>query len=307
MVGNTSKLVLPFLLAYDANNQSVGEFCADNLVLLKDCKETLSYAQSISEAFIVGTSYEHYVRALCKEIGFPLENTYCTKVNLDKFKLTEKEKSKIKSYAWEISGMPPINTPANAKSLKDLSSRDHTTVKRLDKIFWDEIAGTNCRKVFSDVNIAGWAEKILAIQEIVSTYSSPLKDVMYVCDDATDVEAAKLVRTGGGLTVSINGDGAAVRTAEVAVLSDNSRAISVLADIFLRFGRAEALNAAGNFDRDFLWRSPANPVLLDHLFELYPMAWPKVYVISEWNMESIVDESNQFRKTVKGELFNKQA
>ncbi len=300
-VGNTSKLILPFLLAYDASNKSVEEFCAENLVLLKGSKETLNYVQTVSEAFIVSTSYEHYVRALCRELNFPLERTYCTKLNLDEYQLNPKEKAKLKALAWEIGGMPPINIPANAEYLWDLSEKDQATIKRLDRIFWNEITGTRCKRIFSDVNVAGEAEKANAIQDITKSLSASLADVMYVADDVTDVEALKLVKEGGGLTVSVNGDEAGVKNAEVAFLTEDSRAISVLADLFLRFGKAEAVNIAGNFDKDALWRSPADPALLDRLFELYPAAWPKAYVMSEWNSESVASESNEYRITLLGE------
>ena len=304
--GNSSKLVLPFLLAYDATNKNVEEFSASKLRLMKGCKETLKYVQNVSEAFILSTSYEHFVRALCREVGFPLENTYCTKVNLDEYELNDKEKAKLKSLAWEIGGMPSINIPLNAKSLKDLSSRDQTTVKRLDKIFWKEIAGTHCRRVFSDVNIANEMEKANAVRDIVKTVSSPLNEVMYVGDNITDAEAMKIIKSNGGLTVSLNGDEATVRNAEVAVLSNNSAAISVLADMFFRFGKAEVMNIAGNFDKNVLWRSQADPALLDRLFELYPTAWPKLYVVTEWNVESIVNISKQFRKTIESEPVAKR-
>ena len=305
-VGNTSKLVLPFLLAFDADNKAVEEFSAANLVLLKGSKATMNYVPKISEAFIVSASYEHYVRALCREVGFPLENTYSTEVNLDEYELSTKDKSKLKSLAWEIGGMPSITIPSFAKALRDLSSRDQATISRLDKIFWKEITGTRCKRIFSDVNIAGEAEKVNAVREVAETLPSPLNDVMYVGDDRTDVEAMNLVRNGGGLTVSINGDGAAVRNAELSVLSDNSAPISVLADVFLRLGRDEVTSVATNFDRDSLWRSRADPILLDRLFELRPANWPKIYFVTEWNMESVANESEQFRKTVLGEPIAKR-
>jgi energy-converting hydrogenase A subunit R len=305
-VGSASKLILPFLLAFDADNKAVEEFSAANLVLLKGSKATMSYVPMISEAFIVSTSYEHYVRALCSEIGFSLEKTCSTRINLDEYELTTKEKSRLKSLAWEIGGMPPISIPLNAKVLRDFSSRDQETISRLDRIFWKEIAGMHCKKIFSDVNIVGGAEKANAVLEVAANLSSPLKDVMYVGDDATDAEAMKFVRDGGGLAVSVNGDGVAVRSAELAVLSDDSAPVSVLADVFLRLGRAEATSVATNFDRDALWRSPVEPILLDRLFEIQPEKWPKVKFVSEWNMESVADESEQFRKTVHGEPIAKR-
>ena len=305
-VGNASKLVLPFLLAYDASNKSVEEFCAANLVLLKGGKETMSYVPTISEAFMVSTSYEQYVRALCREVGFPLENTICMEVNLDEFALTAKEKAKLKGLAWEIGGMPPISIPPGAKGMHDFSNRDRETISRLDRILWKEVAGTPCKRILSDVRIIGGKEKADAVREISDNLSTSLKDMMYVGDDWTDVEALRLVHECGGLAVAINGDGPAVKSAELAVMSDTSAAIAVLADVFLRFGRAEVTSVAGAFDRDSLWRSAADPGALDRLFEAKPDAWPKVFFVSEWNLDAVANESAQFRKGVQGKPVAKR-
>jgi hypothetical protein len=83
-------------------------------------------------------------------------------------------------------------------------------------------------------------------------------------------------------------------------MSETSAAIAVLADVFLRFGRAEVTSVAGAFDRDSLWRSAADPVTLDRLFETKTESWPRVFFVSEWNMEAVANESSQFRKTVQG-------
>ena len=192
--------------------------------------------------------------------------------------------------------MPIIKIPPKATSLQDLTKKEHDTVRRLNKIFWKEISGMHCKKIFSDVTIAGGNEKASIVQEIADTYSAPMEDVMYIGDSKTDAQALRLVRDGDGMAVSMNGEAPAVRSAEVVVLSGNSLVISVLADIFLRLGKAEALNVVGNWDRDALWRSAAYPPLLDQLFEIYPKTLPKAKIISEWNMESLVKESNEFRR-----------
>ncbi len=306
-VGNASKLVLPFLLAYDASNMAVEEFSAANLLLLKGSRGTMSYVPTISEAFMVSTSYEQYVRALCREVGFPLENTYSMEVNLDEFALSAKEKAKLKGLAWEIGGMPPISIPRGARGMGDFSPRDRETVSRLDRIFWKEVSGTHCRRILSDVKVVGGLEKADAVREVSDNLSASMKDLMYVGDDWTDAEAMRLVRTLGGLTVAINGDAPAVRSAELAVLSDTSATIGVLADVFLRLGRAEVTSVAGAFDRDSLWRSAADPDTLDRLFETKPADWPKVFFVSEWNMEAVANESAQFRKAITGKPVAKRS
>lgn len=303
-VGNVSKLILPFLLAFGANNQNVEEFCAQNLALLKGSRETLSYLQQISNASIMSTSYEHFMRALCKVTGFSLESIYCTRINFDLFDVNQKEQDKLRGYAWEIAGLPIISIPPGFESSRDFSKRDQETLKRLDEIFWKKIASMHCKRVFSDVHVPSGQSKAQVVGEIATSVSSPLSNLMYVGSDYTDAEAIRLVRSSGGFAVSVNGDSEAVKNAEVAVLTDNSATIAVLADLFLRFGKAEVLDIAGNFDRDYLWRSKADPSSLDRVFELHPDKWPKVYVMSEWNMESVVKSSEAYRDTVKGEPPN---
>src|SRR5680860_898070 len=64
--GNTLKLILPFLLAYDVTDEQIEDFSAQHLLLITESKLTLSFIQKIVPAFIVSTSYEQYIRELCK-------------------------------------------------------------------------------------------------------------------------------------------------------------------------------------------------------------------------------------------------
>ncbi len=304
VLGNTPKLVLPFMLAFDASNKSVEEFCSENAVLMPGSKETLSYLKGVAPSFLVSMSYEHCIRALCREVGFPLENTYCMKANIDEIELSPKEKAKLKSLAWEIGGMPPITITATAKSLRDLSPRDQETIKRLDKIFWNEVTGTRSKRILSDVNLSSATEKAGAVHNILLSASALPEEVFYVGSDYTDVEAMRLVREAGGLAVSFNGDESAVRNAEVSVISTDNAPICILADLFIRFGKAEAVDAAGNFDKDALWRGNADPAQLDRLFLLHPDSWPNVCVVSEWNVGKTIAECSEFKKT--GQMRAKQ-
>ena len=104
--GDTLKLILPFLNAYDLTDQKTQEFSAQSLVLIPNVKDTLQYVRNIAHAFIVSTSYEHYIKALCQALNFPYENTYCTEVSMDKYHVTEEEKNKLREFAREISQMP---------------------------------------------------------------------------------------------------------------------------------------------------------------------------------------------------------
>ncbi|MGF3521564.1 MAG: hypothetical protein ACQXXJ_00515, partial [Candidatus Bathyarchaeia archaeon] len=109
--GSTLKLILPFLKAYDVTDSLMREFSANNLVLIQGIHDTLKHISSIAEAFIVSTSYEHYIKALCNALDFPFENTYCTKLSMENCTLKVNEKEQLKNLAKEIASMPNLNIP----------------------------------------------------------------------------------------------------------------------------------------------------------------------------------------------------
>lgn len=303
--GSTLKLILPFLKAYGVTDEQISAFSARNLVLIAGSQPTLQHVQAIAHAFIVSTSYEHYIRALCNALTFPYENTYCTRVSLDTYQLNQQEKQRLREIAGEIAQMPMVNIPATAKSIKDFSSTDQETLSRLDDIFWNEIANMPIGKVFSEVTTVGGEQKAEAIRDAAKKLRVPLEDVMYVGDSITDSEAFKLVKDNGGLTVAFNGNQYAVKNAEVAVLSESNTATAVIADLFCKLGKREALQALRNCNRDALSKSAVNPQLLDRLFKLQPAALPKIQIVTPENMDTLVKESSEFRKKVRGEAIGR--
>ncbi|MFB3888422.1 MAG: HAD hydrolase family protein [Candidatus Bathyarchaeia archaeon] len=303
--GSTLKLILPFLRAFDVNDRLMEEFSAANLTLIQGSKETLRHIRGVAEAFIVSTSYEHYIKALCRAVGFPFENTYCTRVSLNDCRVTAKEKAKLKATAKELAKTPLITIPSRAKSLRDLSSADQATVKRLDEIFWTEIAAMPCGRVYSEVTTVGGEQKAEAIRDAAAKLRASLADVMYVGDSITDVEAFRLVRDSGGLAVSFNGNGYAVRCAEVAVMAHNSTVTAVLADVFCRRGKQAALQLVKNWNLKSLQSSGVDAGLLERFCEAYPSGLPKVQIVTPENMESLSRESSDFRKKVRGEAVGK--
>ena len=114
--GSTLKLILPFFKAYGITDSQMEDFSARNIVLIANSKATLNHIQKIVDSFIVSTSYEHYIKALCKAVDFPYKNTYCTKVKLDKCAITPQEKERLREIAQEIAQMPLIDIPPNAKN-----------------------------------------------------------------------------------------------------------------------------------------------------------------------------------------------
>jgi energy-converting hydrogenase A subunit R len=303
--GSTLKLILPFLKAYDVTDRQMEEFSAQNLILIANSKDTLQHVRAVASAFIVSTSYEHYIKALCKALDFPYEKTYCTKLSIDKYAVTEQEKMRLREVAREIAQMPMITISPAAKSIEDFSIEDQETIGRLDTLFWSEIAGMSLGRIFSNVKTVGGSQKAEAIEDAVEALGAQLSDVMYVGDSITDVEAFKLVRNNSGLTVSFNGNHYAVKNAEAAVLSENSTVTAVIADLFCNLGKQQTSQVLENWSRETLRKSAVSQPLLDKLFALYPAALPKVQIVTAENMEQLAKESSEFRKKVRGESIGR--
>jgi energy-converting hydrogenase A subunit R len=303
--GDTLKLILPFLKACGVTDQKMRDFSAKNLILIPNIKETLQHIRSIASAFIVSTSYEHYIHALCEAVSFPPEDTYSTRVNLGEYRVSEEETKTLRQIADEIARMSIAEIPHEAKSLSDLTQENRETVKRLDEIFWKEITCTDCGRMFSEVNPVGGKEKATAIEDIAGRLGASLADIMYVGDSITDEEAFKLVRENSGLTVSFNGNYHAVGSAEIAIMSENSAVTAVIADVFLMHGKQQTLKLVKNWNREALNQSPADDTVLKRLFGSHPKDLPKVKIITSENMETLAKESSEFRKKVRGEAIGR--
>ncbi len=276
--GDTLRLILPFFKAYEVTDKMMIEESSNNILLVPGAPNTLKAISKLASTFIVSTSYEHYIRALCGQIDFPFESTYSTRLNLDSFGITETEKEELKKTASEIANMPVINIPKSNR-LEEFSEEDKRNIERLDYIFWKRTPQMTVGRILDEVNPIGGYEKANAVKNITKKLGVDLADTMYVGDSITDVEAFRLVREGSGLTVSFNGNNYAVREAEIGVTSPDTSAIEFIAGTFIQEGKEDLLDELKRF--------------------------PRIETITQENMEEFSKHSSKFRKTVRGEAVGK--
>jgi energy-converting hydrogenase A subunit R len=298
--GDTLKLILPFLKAYGATNEKMREFSAEHILLVTGARDTLQFVKGLMVSFIVSTSYEQYMRALCDVVGFSFKNVHCTQLDINRYRIDGEEIERLKKLREEIVAMPMIQIPDDATSIDDLSLRDREIVQRLNEIFWEEISSMNCGRMLDEVNPVGGSEKANAVQHIVRETGSSLSETIYFGDSITDVQPLRLVKEHGGLAVSFNGNCYAIREAKVAVLSEHTIITSVLADVFNRLGKSGVIELVKE------WSHPAlskycSTAQRSRILELYPKVLPQVELITLDNRERLMEESTVFRKTVRGE------
>jgi len=303
--GDTLKLILPFLKAYGVTDRKMRSFSAKTLLLIADIKESLAFIRKVAHAFIVSTSYEHYIRALCQAINFPFKNVYCTKVKMDKYSLCQKERNRLRELAAEIAKMPVIEIPKGASSIRDFPKQHQQIIRRLDEIFWEEIAKMEIGKVFNGVNPVGGREKAEAVMQIAKNLGVSLSRVVYVGDSITDVEAFKTVRGGGGLTISFNGNEYAIREAEIAIMSEKALVTALLTAVFCKFGKEGVFELVNNWSFERLKELDVDTELKNRFFKACGEKLPHVEIVTAANMERLAKESTAFRKTVRGEAIGR--
>jgi energy-converting hydrogenase A subunit R len=109
------------------------------------------------------------------------------------------------------------------------------------------------------------------------------------------------VTKNGGLTVSFNGNEYAVRNAELAVLSENNTIVAVIADLFSKKEKEKVLQVLGECSYENLKQTSVAKSILEKL----SVKLPKLQIVTPKNMETLVRESIDFRKKIRGEAVGR--
>lgn len=277
--GDTLKLIVPFLIAHGVTDEKLREFSERTLRLVPGADETLKLAGRLMPSYIVSTSYRHYIEALCRHLNFPLENTRHTTLSLD----------------VEI---PNEEREALVRLREDVIEGDF---EDLDEIFFHLIPGMEAGKILDGVKTVGGDGKRVALMEILSELELPPESAMYVGDSITDVEPLRELN-GRGLAVSFNGNHYALREAEVAVISTDSRALTPLIDLHSRFGRdyiLEFIRAYSENPERALESFRIDFRVVDEFRRVFRGDYPIITVIEE--AEDLLDASMEVRKNIRGE------
>lgn len=279
--GGTLKLILPFLKAYGATNQKMTDFSMENVHLVPGAVETLNFIRNLMPSFIVSTSYEHYIRALCTVTGFPYENTYSTQLDIDSYKLSLTEEKKLKEFRKNIEERPEFEV--------------------LDEIFFKEIPSMDVGAVLEDVKTVGGENKKEAVQDIISRFKFKASDLMYVGDSITDVQPLRFAAENRGIGVSFNGNEYALNEAEIAVIADNNSILAVLADIFNSYNADTVLDFVVSYFQDpELALEGVNPQLAERVKK---GKLPRMEIVTCENLDNLIEESTRFRKDLRGKAI----
>ena len=300
--GDHLRLILPFLKAYGVTDNRMQEFSRKHVKVVPGADKAMRFVQELMASFMVSSGYEHFVGAVCEEIGFPFDNVYCTRLSLDSVRIDDWESQILKNFAQEIALMPMLEVPPGARSMREFPSKDQQTIARLDEIFWQEMSDLSSYRFLNEVSIIGGDDKAASIVDVCKKTGVSMEDTCYIGDDVSDVQALALVKRGGGLPIAFNANESAVKEAEVLVLSSNAVTTSILAEAFHRAGRDGAMSLVEN------WTIPGirdsglvHDYLVRELERAFPKQLPRVVRITRENLEPLVQESLRFREKENSE------
>lgn len=231
--GSTLRFILPFLKTADVTDREVQGFSGQNITVVNGIRETLQAVYGLMPVYVVSTSYIHYIKEVCQYLGLNMANMFCTKVSFDDYSMDEDERKVITGYHEEFLKLPPIAWDDDNRV--DPDSR--RTIDALKVFFFDRLPSLPVYQWMKDVDPIGGKGKAEAILQIVKQTGVPLKDVLYVGDSITDVDAFGLVKDNGGLSVSFNGNNYAVRSAEYIVVSEDAAVLRDMATDFCNHGK----------------------------------------------------------------------
>lgn len=279
--GGTLKLLVPFLKAFNVNNQNIIDFSRENVNLIPGAIETLNYLNNTMPSFIVSTSYNHYIQALCNVTGFPFTNTYSTKLDMHVIKIEESEKETLKQFQKIIIKDPDFDV--------------------LEDIFWNQIPKLISGKLMEMVKPVGGEGKKEAVLDIINKNKFKPSDLFYIGDSITDVQPLRFANENNGVSVSFNGNEYAIKESEIAIIGGNTTITSILADVFNNNSTdtvREFVNAYSEDPLQALKVGYVNQTLADNLMK---SELPIVKIVNSNNMKELIKASSNFRRKLRGE------
>ncbi len=267
-VGDTLRLLAPFLVAADVSSDELREIAERTLRYVPDADEAMG--RLISKGFepvVISTAYEQFLEVSAKPLGV---GYHCTKFRPEDYKIPSDEKEFLIEAVEIIASLPEIEIPPDSESLK--------AVKWLDDFFWRKLRSFKVWRVIEEVKAMGGRRKL----EVLKGYG--VENPIVIGDSISDVDMMSWARE-RGLSISFNGNEYAVSNAKVAVISETALAEVYVVEAYARDGFEGVKRASSfEFDSDLVER----------------LKGTRIYIIEGDNLREIVRTSKDMRRRLRG-------
>ena len=280
LAGSTLKLILPFFKSYNLTENDLIQFSEDNINMVNGAYEMIKYVQDIMPFYIVSTSYNQYIKALCDKTGFIYDNTYSTQLELDKYELNSQEQESLIDIQDNI--------------LFDYS------FENIDHYFTKVISNMQINNLIESVTPVGGIGKRDAILDIIEKNNYEASNLMYSGDSITDCEALEYAKENNGISISFNGNIHSIKSAEISVTSTNNMILALIAEIYndkSREGVYDFISSYNDNPLDTLLEYSKNENITQELL----LTKASIDIITEDNVEELTNKSKITRNKVRGQ------
>ena len=239
----------------------------------------IEHVQSIMPSYIVSTSYNQYIKALCNKTGFIYENTYSTQLNMDDYELNNEEEEKLLDIHQNI--------------LLDSS------FENIDRLFNEVISKMQINNLINSVTPVGGVGKRNAILDIIEKNDYIPENLMYSGDSITDKEALSYAKENGGVAISFNGNIHSIQSASISIASTNNLILAFIADIFNNKGRNGVYEFINEYNDDAL-SALLNYSYDNEITQEILLSKPSIEFVKEDNLDDLNKISKITRDKVRG-------
>lgn len=279
LAGSTLKLILPFFKAYGLTEKDLVEFSEDNIFMIDGAFSMIKHVQEIMPFYIVSTSYNQYIKALSLKTGFIYDNTYSTKLELDKYPLNDKEQDMLLDMHDNI--------------LFDSS------FENINRLFTKVIPKMEINNLIKSVKPVGGIGKRDAILDIIEKNSYKPENLMYSGDSITDKEALKYTKDNGGLSISFNGNIHSINSATISIASTSNLILALIAEIFNKKGTDGVYDFIDGYNND-PFESILNYSTNTEITQELLLNKASIDIITEENKNNLNNKAKISRDKVRG-------
>lgn len=301
---DSNKLLALFLKAFDVTDYELRKFFGGKLPAMPGAGEAMGYFLDTMPTFVDSRMYEHALWSLCEKLDVPVNAANASPLDLDSMKMSRQTCRELRAVAADIcalrlSGMHyELNVPA------ELDEDEMNMISVMDGIFLKKLQGTEAIDTVNTLASVGPNEKAYALLDIRKSTQVDLDGTVYIGSDVADFQAMDLVKDGNGLALAFNGSELAIHGCNVAVLSEDCIAATVLAAKFYDTGIQGVFDLADNWNREYLETADfPDRNLLNEMLARFPDGLPEVYRVTRSNAAEVAKKSDAFRK----KLFGKYA
>lgn len=236
--GHTLKIILPFLKAMGAHTRWLEAFARESLQVVPDAGSVLLGLASRFDTWLISTSYEFYIKAFCKAVGFDFAKARCTTVNeFDSVSISCVETLLLLNFMDEVAEMPVIEYDSKTG---EVAPKHRYFYDRITEFIWEDVYAMPVGRLIREVSPVGQKQKREAVEEICREFDIPLSQALYIGDSQTDVQCTELLRD-SGLTMMVNGKGRVCESAHLMYIGGSAQAIEEVVNRFVATGREDVL------------------------------------------------------------------